>query len=40
MFEKEAKEQSFKDGAEFGYYQVNDWHNQNMDDIYDSISKD
>ena len=40
MLEKEAKEQPFKDGAELGYYQVNDWHNQNMDDICDSISKD
>lgn len=40
MFEKEAKEQSFKDGAEFGYHQANEWHNQNMDDIYSSISKD
>ena len=33
-------EHDWRTGGEFGYYQANDWHNQNMDDIYDSISKD
>lgn len=31
---------AFEDGAEFGYNKANEWHNQNMDDIYISISKD
>ena len=35
--------QSFQDGAEFGFYNkamANEWHKQDIDDIYDSISKD
>ena len=35
-----AREQSFKDGAEFGYKKANEWHKQDIDDIYDLISKD
>ena len=35
-----AREQSFKDGAEFGYNKANEWHKQDIDDIYDLISKD
>ena len=35
---------AFRDGAEFGYNQgkteANEWHKQDIDDIYDSISKD
>lgn len=34
---------AFQDGAEFGFHSkilADEWHNQNMDDIYDSISKD
>lgn len=34
------KEQSYKEGAEFGYNKVNEWHKQDIDDIYDLISKD
>ena len=30
----------FKDGAEFGYNKANEWHKQDIDDIYDLISKD
>ena len=33
-------EHDWQKGAEFGYHQANDWHNQTMDNIYDSISKD
>ena len=32
--------QSFKDGAEFGYNKANEWHKQEVDDIYDLISED
>ena len=35
-----AREQSFKEGAEFGYNKANEWHKQDIDDIYDLISKD
>ena len=31
---------AFKDGAEFGYNKANEWHKQDIDDIYDLISKD
>ena len=31
---------SFQDGAEFGYNKANEWHKQDIDDIYDLISKD
>lgn len=34
---------AFQDGAEFGFYNkamANEWHKQDIDDIYDSISKD
>jgi hypothetical protein len=33
-------DESFKDGAEFGYNKANEWHKQEVDDIYDLISKD
>lgn len=32
--------QAFKDGAEFGYNKANEWHKQEVDDIYDLISED
>ena len=35
-----AREQAFKDGAEFGYNKANEWHEQDVADIYDSISTD
>ena len=35
-----AREQSFKDGAEFGYNKANEWHKQDIDDIYDFIAED
>ena len=35
-----AREESFKDGAEFGYNKANEWHKQDTDDIYDLISED
>ena len=31
---------AFLDGAEFGYNKANGWHKQDIDDIYDLISKD
>ena len=34
------KAMSFKDGAEFGYNKANEWHKQEVDDIYDLISED
>ena len=30
----------FKDGAEFVYNKANEWHKQEVDDIYDLISED
>ena len=30
----------YQDGAEFGYNKANEWHKQDIDDIYDLISKD
>lgn len=38
--ERSIAKSAFEDGAEFGYNKANEWHNQNMDDIYNSISKD
>ncbi|WP_288983109.1 hypothetical protein [uncultured Treponema sp.] len=38
--DSKAIERSFKDGAEFGYNKANEWHKQDIDDIYDLISKD
>lgn len=35
-----AREQSFKDGAQFGYNKANEWHKQDIDDIYDFIAED
>ena len=35
-----AREESFKDGAEFGYNKANEWRKQDTDDIYDLISED
>lgn len=34
------EEKAFKDGAEFGYNKANEWHKQEVDDIYDLISED
>ena len=34
------EETCFKDGVEFGYNKANEWHKQDIDDIYDLISKD
>lgn len=31
---------AFQDGAEFGYNKANEWHKQEVDDIYDLISED
>lgn len=31
---------AFQKGAEFGYNKANEWHKQDIDDIYDFISKD
>ena len=33
-------QEAYKDGAEFGYNKANEWHKQDIDDIYDFISKD
>lgn len=33
-------EEGFKDGAEFGYNKANEWHKQDIVDIYDSIATD
>ena len=33
-------EEGFRDGAEFGYNKANEWHKQDIDDIYDLISED
>jgi hypothetical protein len=38
--DRKAREQGFKDGAEYGYNKANEWHKQEVDDIYDLISKD
>ena len=32
--------EAFQKGAEFGYNKANEWHKQDIDDIYDLISKD
>ena len=37
---QEIAKVTFKDGAEFGYNKANEWHKQDIDDIYDLISKD
>ena len=31
---------AYKDGAEFGYNKANEWHKQEVDDIYDLVSED
>ena len=33
-------QQVYQDGAEFGYNKGNEWHKQEVDDIYDLISED
>ena len=38
--DSKAIEKSFKEGAEFGYNKANEWHEQDIADIYDSISTD
>lgn len=37
---EESYVNGFSNGAEFGYNKANEWHEQEIDDIYDSISKD
>ena len=37
---KEELKQGYLAGAEFGYNKANEWHKQEVDDIYDSISED
>ena len=37
---RKSYKDGFKDGAEFGYNKANEWHKQDIDDIYDLISKD
>lgn len=37
---EQGYEDGFQDGAEFGYNKANEWHKQDIDDIYDLISKD
>ena len=32
--------QLWKDGAEFGYNKANEWHKQEVDDIYDLLPED
>lgn len=39
-FEWWSKRNTFQKGAEFGYDKANEWHKQDIDDIYDLISKD
>ena len=34
------EETCFKDGVEFAYNKANEWHKQDIDDIYDFIAKD
>ena len=40
MNDSRAREESFRDGATFGYNKANEWHKQDTDDIYDLISED
>ena len=40
MNDSRAREESFKDGATFGYNKANEWHKQDNEDIYDFIAKD
>lgn len=37
---EQGYEEGFQNGAEFGYNKANEWHKQDIDDIYDLISKD
>ena len=37
---RKSYKDGFKDGAEFGYNKANEWHKQEVDDIYDLISED
>ena len=34
------EETCFKDGLELGYNKANEWHKQDIDDIYDFIAED
>ena len=38
--ELQEKAYDFKKGAEFGYNKANEWHKQDIDDIYDFIAED
>lgn len=37
---KECSKEKWQNGAEFGYSKANEWHKQEVDDVYDLISKD
>lgn len=37
---KDCSKEKWQNGAEFGYNKANEWHKQEVDDIYDLISKD
>ena len=37
---RKSYKDGFKDGAKFGYNKANEWHKQEVDDIYDLISED
>ena len=38
--DSKALKQAYQQGAEFGYNKANEWHKQEVDDIYDLISED
>ena len=38
--EETVHDEGFVNGAEFGYNKANEWHKQEVDDIYDLISED
>ena len=37
---KDCSKEKWQNGAEFGYNKANEWHKQDVDNIYDLISKD
>lgn len=37
---REQGKELWRDGAEFGYNKANEWHKQEVDDIYDTIPQD
>lgn len=36
---EQGYEDGFQDGAEFGYNKANEWHKQDIDDIYDFLKR-